>query len=213
MFTYTSTAPEATEAFGRALAHLLRPGDVLALRGELGAGKTALVRGIAAGLGVPPGAVSSPTFVVVNQYAAPGPISSLTHVDAYRVHSIEELENLGWDRLFDAAGRALGNTVAVIEWPERLAGALTPDAASIDLAHTGEEERDITAAFPQAWRSRPDFDLLVGRRPALCPVTRKWVAQTAATYPFADARARDADLYKWIVPAPDADDTADDTAE
>lgn len=206
-----TTSPEATEAFGRSIAHLLRAGDVIALRGELGAGKTALARGIAAGLGVAPGAVSSPTFVVVNQYSASPTtptltITALTHVDAYRVRSIEELENVGWDRLFDPAGRALGSTAAVIEWPERIAEALPVDAATITLSHAGEDKREIAAAFPDSWAARPDFDLLAGRRPTVCPVSGKWVPPTHTTYPFADARARDADLYKWIVPHEDDDE-------
>lgn len=197
---FTSTAVEATEAFGRGLAHLLRPGDVVALHGELGAGKTALVRGIAAGLGVGPGLVSSPTYVVVNQYPAPGGVAMLIHVDAYRVRSSEELENVGWDRLFDREGRASGAAAAVIEWPERVADVLPAEMASVTLTHDGEERRIVLAALPESWMSREDADLLSSRRPTVCPVSGKWVSPTSPTYPFADARARDADLYKWIVP-------------
>lgn len=203
--TFTSPDLLATEAFGEAVAHLLRSGDVVLLRGELGAGKTALVRGIARGLGIAPGAVSSPTFVVVNQYAAPGAITSLTHVDAYRVTSVDELDAAGWDRLFSPGGAAAPGTAAVIEWPDRIAAALPAEAVSVELTHAGEHEREIAAAFPDSWALRPDLDLLTGRRAVVCPVTGRWVPPTSKTYPFSDARSRDADLYRWIVPVEDGD--------
>ncbi|MBS0198451.1 MAG: tRNA (adenosine(37)-N6)-threonylcarbamoyltransferase complex ATPase subunit type 1 TsaE [Planctomycetes bacterium] len=201
MPTVTRTSPhvDATHAFGAAIAHVLRAGDVVLLRGELGAGKTALVRGIAQGLGIAGAQVSSPTFVVVNEYPAAGPIRSLIHVDAYRVSEIGELENAGWDRLFDASGAPMGDAAAVIEWPERIASALPAIAAAVTLSHTGVESRSIELTVPESWLSRADCDVLLGRPPVKCPVTGRWVAQTARTYPFVDARARDADLYQWLV--------------
>ena len=114
-FTHLAPDPEATEAIGRALAGVLLPGDVVALDGELGAGKTTFVRAVAAHLGVEPGLVSSPTFVMVNQYPVPQSANAsplrggqVIHVDAYRLTGADDLETLGWDRLFDAGGQALG---------------------------------------------------------------------------------------------------------
>src|SRR5690349_20654727 len=102
--TRRSTSPEYTQALGRSLARVLAPGDVILLEGDLGAGKTTFVRALASGLGIDPGTVSSPTFVMVNQYrpAAPGS-PELVHVDAYRLRSPDDLDSLGWDQFFDSA--------------------------------------------------------------------------------------------------------------
>jgi len=102
---------------GRHLGRLARPGDVILLAGDLGAGKTTLTRAIAAGLEVPPDLpVTSPTFALLHEY--PGRLP-LYHIDLYRLGSEEEIEDLG---LADAI---YGDGLAVIEWPDRL-GALTP---------------------------------------------------------------------------------------
>jgi tRNA threonylcarbamoyladenosine biosynthesis protein TsaE len=203
-FEHVSNAPEATEAIGVAVAHLMRPHDVLLLEGELGAGKTALVRGIARGLGAAPGAVSSPTFVVINVYPSDASrgISHLIHIDAYRVSDPDELENVGWDHLFDPGTcTPRGDRAAVIEWPERIAPALPlPEAcAIIRLAHTGEESRSISMQLPEAWESRPGFAAVRDRPAVQCPVRKVWVAPTSPSYPFADEQARNADLYQWLM--------------
>jgi tRNA threonylcarbamoyladenosine biosynthesis protein TsaE len=206
-----SRAPEATEALGVALAHLLRPHDVVRLEGELGAGKTALVRGIARGLGVGQGLVSSPTFVVINLYpiashqpaaADDARIDGLIHIDAYRVSSTDELENVGWDHLFDpGTARPRGKRAAVIEWPERVEAVLPPvdECAVIRLSHTGEETRRLELQLPSSWESRPGYAALRDRPAVLCPVRKVWVAPTNPSYPFFDERARNADLYQWLV--------------
>lgn len=106
---------EETEAFGAALAGELAPGSVLCLYGDLGAGKTALVRGLARGLNVEQ-PVSSPTFTLVNEYPGPRP---LFHFDLYRLNSPAELEDLGAEDYFYGAG------VSVLEWAEK-AGPLLP---------------------------------------------------------------------------------------
>jgi tRNA threonylcarbamoyladenosine biosynthesis protein TsaE len=119
------TADEAaTRAFGERLGRLLAPGDVVCLAGELGAGKTMLAQGIAAGLGVDE-PVSSPTFALVQEYAGPAPIY---HLDLYRLASLDELIDLGFPELWHAGG------VILIEWPERIAPALPPDRLEIHLA-------------------------------------------------------------------------------
>lgn len=195
----------ATEALGRSLARLLRPGDVVALSGALGAGKTTLARAVAAGLGVEPGLVSSPTFVFVNQYPVPAgagtPLAGgqLVHVDAYRLGGEEELESLGWDRLFDpATGEARGPAAALVEWPERIGGALPAAHASVALGAASAGSRRARIDMPESWASREGFAAFLERGPARCPTTGRWVEPLAPTYPFADARARDADLYGWF---------------
>lgn len=141
-----------TLAIGRAVGRLLRPGDVVAINGDLGAGKTRLVRGIALAMGFEGSVVSSPTYVLVNEYElpeedglllspgnlaaepvnpasprAPSPVRAtprrLFHVDAYRLGGPDDLDSLGWDRV--VRDPAQSDSAVVIEWAERIAGALT----------------------------------------------------------------------------------------
>jgi tRNA threonylcarbamoyladenosine biosynthesis protein TsaE len=136
--------PDATEAFGRRLAANLRPGDVVALYGDLGAGKTTLARGILRGLGFE-GDVASPTFPIVIPYESlPVP---LWHVDLYRLEDPAEAEELGLDE-------ALAEGALVIEWPERLGTRLWPHALRLALARQGEGARALTAEVPAAWGGR-----------------------------------------------------------
>ncbi|GII98664.1 tRNA threonylcarbamoyladenosine biosynthesis protein TsaE [Sediminihabitans luteus] len=117
---------DATRAFGRALADVLRAGDLVVLTGDLGAGKTTLTQGLGAGLGVR-GQVASPTFIVAREHPplADGP--ALVHVDAYRLGSLDELDALDLDSSLDEA-------VTVVEWGAGLAEALAEDRLEIDLA-------------------------------------------------------------------------------
>jgi tRNA threonylcarbamoyladenosine biosynthesis protein TsaE len=136
--------PEATEAFGVSLAPLIRPGDVIALFGDLGAGKTTLARGVLRGLGHE-GDVASPTFPIVLPYdelTVP-----LWHVDLYRVEDPSELPELALDE-------ALEGGALLIEWPERLGDALWPFALRISLARDGDGARALTAEVPPAWEKR-----------------------------------------------------------
>ena len=135
---------EATEAFGAALAARLRVGDVIALFGPLGAGKTTLARGLLRGLGHQ-GDVASPTFAIVQPYAPPDTRIPLWHVDLYRIEASSELEEIG-------LGEARGEAALVIEWPERLP-ALWPDALRLTLAVEGAA-RALTAVVPPAWGER-----------------------------------------------------------
>lgn len=111
MTSLVTRSEEETEAAGRALARTLAPGAVLLLSGDLGAGKTAFVRGVAAGLGVDPENVTSPTFTLVHEYR--GGSVALAHVDLYRLKPIE-VDDLGLDELVAAGG------IVAIEWPDRL---------------------------------------------------------------------------------------------
>jgi tRNA threonylcarbamoyladenosine biosynthesis protein TsaE len=125
-----------TEAFGAELAATLADGDVLLLHGELGAGKTAFVRGLARGLGADPADVSSPTFTIVQEYR--GRELALVHVDLYRL-SPAEVEDVALDDLM-APG-----TVLAVEWAERW-GRPPDDAIEVRLAHAGEDARSISVA-------------------------------------------------------------------
>jgi tRNA threonylcarbamoyladenosine biosynthesis protein TsaE len=134
----------ATESVGRRLARALRTGDVVALYGDLGAGKTTLARGILRGLGFE-GDVASPTFPIVQPYEALTP--PVWHVDLYRIEDPAELPELALDE-------ALAEAALIIEWPERLGGALWPDALRLTLERDGEAARALTAEVPAAWEAR-----------------------------------------------------------
>ena len=135
---------ESTESLGRALAAELRPGDVVALFGDLGAGKTTLTRGLLQGLGFR-GDVGSPTFPIVQTYEDLG--TPLWHVDLYRIEHPEETTELGLDE-------ARTDAALVIEWPERLGSLLWQDALQLHLAVAPSGERSLTARVPPAWESR-----------------------------------------------------------
>ena len=126
---------EETRALGLKLGALLRPGDFVALSGELGAGKTQLARGVAEGAGVAPAAVSSPTFSIVQSY--PGTHVTLHHSDFYRLRGEDELFATGF---YDLEGAML------IEWIERVPAALPADALRISLEVIDADTRKITAA-------------------------------------------------------------------
>ncbi|MCC6660327.1 MAG: tRNA (adenosine(37)-N6)-threonylcarbamoyltransferase complex ATPase subunit type 1 TsaE [Phycisphaerales bacterium] len=146
-----SWSPEETHAIGAALGRLLRAGDVVLLEGDLGAGKTALTRGVAAGMGIGPGAVSSPTFVIVHEYAAGRGGVGLVHVDAYRL-GVEDAATLGLDAV-------PGDTAMVVEWPERMPHGVVDEAAAarVRLEVTGEQSRRLRLMLPEAWRQRADW--------------------------------------------------------
>ncbi|MBR2782430.1 MAG: tRNA (adenosine(37)-N6)-threonylcarbamoyltransferase complex ATPase subunit type 1 TsaE [Oscillospiraceae bacterium] len=125
-----------TEAVGRVLAERLEPGDVIAYRGDLGAGKTALTRGIAAGLGIS-GRVTSPTYTIVNEYTE-GRIP-LFHFDLYRLSGEDELMEIGWEEYLDRGG------VCAVEWTEN-AESLFADAIRVTITRpdSDPDTREIT---------------------------------------------------------------------
>ena len=135
----------ATEAIGAALAASLRPGDVIALFGALGAGKTTLARGLLRGLGHH-GDVASPTFPIVQVYAPPDTRLPVWHVDLYRIEDARELEEIG-------LGEARGDAAMVIEWPERLP-SLWPEALLLTFSVEPGGGRALTASVPPAWGAR-----------------------------------------------------------
>ena len=135
--THITSTPHETIELARHLAATLRAGDVVVLDGPLGAGKTCFVRGLAAGLGLDPSHVSSPTFIICQEYEN-GDLR-LAHVDAYRLSGPEELDSIGWRELLEA-----DNTIVAVEWPSRIASALPESCVCVDLEHLSETQRRIT---------------------------------------------------------------------
>jgi len=128
----TTNESETSQA-GEALGATLRPGDVVLLYGDLGAGKTAFVRGLARGIGANPDDVSSPTFTLVQEYA--GPAATLYHVDLYRLEG-PEIEDLGLEDLVS------GDGIVAIEWAERWKGR-PDDVREVWIDDLGEDRRRI----------------------------------------------------------------------
>lgn len=137
---------EAMRALGARIAAQLRAGDVIALSGDLGAGKTTLARGILAGLGLA-GEAPSPTFTLVQYYDPPEVRLPVAHVDLYRLASPAEAEELGLDDVRDIGA-------LLVEWPERLGGWLWPDALALRIEGAGGDFRSLTAKVPPAWEGR-----------------------------------------------------------
>jgi tRNA threonylcarbamoyladenosine biosynthesis protein TsaE len=131
--THTSNSEADTRAIAAALSPSLLPGAVVLLSGDLGAGKTAFVRGLATGLGVDPDEVTSPTFTLVHEYR--GGRLPLIHVDLYRLDRAE-LDEIGLDPDLAAAG------VTAVEWSERLARPI-PGAVTVHIADRGGDTREI----------------------------------------------------------------------
>jgi tRNA threonylcarbamoyladenosine biosynthesis protein TsaE len=136
--------PGKTEALGRSLAGQLRVGDVVALFGDLGAGKTTFARGLLGGLGHD-GEVASPTFPIVIPYETLR--LPAWHVDLYRIEDPAEIGELALDE-------ALQDCALIVEWPERMGRALWPHSLRLTLRRQGEGSRALTAEVPAAWEGR-----------------------------------------------------------
>ena len=139
-----STSAEETESLGARLAESLGPGDVVALTGELGAGKTCFTQGLARGLGVARRAVS-PTFVLVNEYRGR---LLIHHVDAYRTESLTELLDLGLEEMFAGEG------VTIVEWADKLLPLLPPHTIHVHIEGVGDEPRVIKVTRPVSQAGR-----------------------------------------------------------
>ncbi|KZE16253.1 MULTISPECIES: tRNA (adenosine(37)-N6)-threonylcarbamoyltransferase complex ATPase subunit type 1 TsaE [Sphingomonas] len=135
----------AAHALGAKLAAVVQPGDVIALSGPLGAGKTSIARGVLAALGLA-GEAPSPSFAIVQPYDPPEVRLSVLHVDLYRIEEPDEALELGLDEADDA--------LLLVEWPERLGDDPWPDALWLTLAFDEAGGRRLTARVPDAWESR-----------------------------------------------------------
>jgi tRNA threonylcarbamoyladenosine biosynthesis protein TsaE len=134
-FQRLSHSPEESRALAARLGALLAPGDVVALNGDLGSGKTEFVHGLAQGLGISPDLVASPSFTLVHEY--PGRVP-LVHLDLYR------LEDLPPELLPDLEEYLAGDRVVAVEWAKRLAPLLPGDYLEVGLEITGEDDRCLT---------------------------------------------------------------------
>ncbi len=132
---YTTQSPEDTIAFAQKIGAKLKAGDVIAYRGDLGAGKTTFTRGLALGMGLPD-LVTSPTFALVHTYGTEEKM--LCHFDMYRIESEEELETTGF---YDYP---MDECVFAVEWSENITSALPAHTIWITLERVGDEERRIT---------------------------------------------------------------------
>ena len=136
MFTFTAHNEQDTDRLGAALAAALPPGTVIGLVGTLGAGKTRLVQAVAAAVGVPRANITSPTFVLVNEYTS-GRLP-IYHFDTYRLKDDDEFLNLGPDEYFDSAG------LTFVEWADRVEALMPADRVEIQIEVIGELERRFT---------------------------------------------------------------------
>jgi len=139
-------SPEDSLELGRRLAGLARPGDVIALSGPLGAGKTSIARGLLAALGLEEEA-PSPSFAIVQPYEPPEVRFPVLHVDLYRIDDPSEAEELGLDD-------ARYDSLLIVEWPERLGEAAWHDALWLSLDVAPDGARVLTAKVPAAWKDR-----------------------------------------------------------
>ena len=140
-----SASPEDTRALGERLGRRLAPGAVIACVGELGAGKTCFLQGLAHGLGVT-APVTSPTFVLINHYRGRLPVY---HLDAYRTDSLAEVVDLGIEEMLH------GDGVTVIEWADKIAGLLPANAITVTITGLGDEPRQIEIEGPADPRDEP----------------------------------------------------------
>jgi tRNA threonylcarbamoyladenosine biosynthesis protein TsaE len=136
----------ATAAAGEALGRVASAGDVIALVGELGAGKTSFTRGLAIGAGVDPDDVASPTFALVNEYASQR--VAVAHADLYRLERERELDEIGWDDLVERR-----DAVVVIEWADRFPARLPADHLRITLAYDADGDARVLEATATGPRS------------------------------------------------------------
>ena len=132
---YTTNSPEETEALGASMGARLKAGTVVAFTGDLGAGKTAFVRGLARGLGIAD-RVTSPTFTIVNEYL--GGRLPLFHFDMYRLPDSDALFDIGWEDYLSRGG------VCAVEWSENVMDALPEDTVWVRIAREGDTGRSIT---------------------------------------------------------------------
>ncbi len=209
-YEWLSTSVEQTHAMASAVARCLERGDVIALSGELGAGKTQFVQGLARGLAIDPQAVSSPTFVLVQEYESrhiDKPV--LVHIDAYRMTGPEDMASIGWE---EDGCEFRDDAIVAIEWADRVVQWLPDDRLDVHICHA-DQGRVISMTGFGGWSDRMAYlrssiedvehhDTFseqqnrphVGR----CPTCTRPVSQTGEYFPFCSDRCRQIDLGKWL---------------
>ena len=151
----TSHSVQQTQTIARFVAAHAQPGSMIALVGELGAGKTCFVAGLAQALGIDRHHIVSPTFVFMHEYDNPtgGPV--LVHVDAYRLNNAEDMDSIGWEV---GGGELACGAIVAIEWADRINESLGDDYLRVELVHTADNTREITITPKGAWTKRmPDI--------------------------------------------------------
>lgn len=138
----TTYGADETQRVGRELAGVLKPGSVVALYGNLGAGKTVFVRGICEGAGMPPDIVTSPTFTIIHEYREARP--PVFHFDAYRIKRVEELYAVLWEDYF------FGDGISIVEWADRIEPLLPEGTLRIRIEHGGGDVRRIVPVATDA---------------------------------------------------------------
>ncbi|MDD5762454.1 MAG: tRNA (adenosine(37)-N6)-threonylcarbamoyltransferase complex ATPase subunit type 1 TsaE [bacterium] len=144
-FRLTSGSPDDTLEIARALGAVLRPGDVVGLTGDLGAGKTLFCKGVGEALGIPPDRIVSPTFTIVTEHE--GPVQ-LIHIDVYRLSGAREADEIGMRELLS------GDGVCLVEWAEKIEELLPTDCIQVKFTLSGDDRREIAIAAPDL----PRFD-------------------------------------------------------
>ncbi len=197
---YHSKDEANTLAIAEQLAEHLHPGDVVALYGDLGAGKTRFVRGLAIGLGLDATAVTSPTFVLLHEYTTPAAaarvnaddmITTLIHIDAYRLSGSDELETIGWDEILE-----LQDAVIAIEWAERIEDDLPDSHIRVEMQHGEGTTRTIQITMVGDVASRS----LSAESPSThpCSLCKKPTMNTSPHFPFCSKRCQLLDLGNWM---------------
>lgn len=153
MWEIHSYSAEVTEAVGRELGKLLGPGDFVSFTGELGAGKTTIVRGIASGLAVSD-TVSSPSFLIIQEYRGRYPVF---HGDFYRLGSYQELEDIGWDEYSQRGG------IILIEWGNLIPEAIPNDHLEVEIQQSGLESGRMLKFIPHGKRYKTVVEELSGK--------------------------------------------------
>lgn len=222
---FMTRSERETVALAARFSQLCGNGDVVALFGDLGAGKTRFVRGLAEGLGLDAAEVSSPTFVLMHEYSSTGVADAmmLVHIDAYRMTGAEELESIGWDEMVGGDERA----IFVVEWADRVESALPEDRIDVEIEHRDCDERMIRIVprgrkeLGRDWKGFlmkmvDDFaEKKVVVKGGRCPICGKERAGHSTFFPFCSSRCRLVDLGNWLGGkyVIDRERTADDDAE
>ena len=195
-------------AVAEQIARHTQTGDLVALYGELGTGKTTFVRGMAKALGIDPQQVASPTFVIVHEYTPPvdGECETpvLVHIDGYRLRGLGDLESIGWDQ---PMSELRDRSVVLIEWADRFEDQIGDDRLDVHLEHRSYRDRSLTITARGSWVDRfmvlqADIDKVV-KVPAkktvtLCPICKESVSVNIKTFPFCSKQCKVIDFGRWL---------------
>ena len=181
---------------------------MIALIGQLGAGKTQFVRGMGIAMGISHHDIASPTYVLMHEYEPEGerldanaPI--LVHIDAYRLAGPQDLQTIGWD--VDSNGSEIReDAVVAIEWADRVEAVISDQTLCIRLSHESDEQRNIVIDISENWAKRfakideaiKPFELPAVTTP--CPICQSPADEASESYPFCTKRCRQVDLGKWL---------------